>query len=46
LVTGSHSLGGVHNVITPHATKEEFAPFDDTPGVFDNNIFKNSLQND
>ncbi|KAI8851414.1 heme peroxidase [Chytridium lagenaria] len=35
LVAGSHSL----------VTLETFLPFDDTPGVFDNNVFKKILQN-
>jgi catalase (peroxidase I) len=37
LVTGSHSLGGV---TTPNGGRELF---DDTPGVFDNHIFKRVL---
>jgi hypothetical protein len=44
LTTGSHTLGGAHRAFTPkvfakvpsHVT---FLPFDNTPGVFDNNIF-------
>ncbi|KAJ3296284.1 hypothetical protein HDU79_007180 [Rhizoclosmatium sp. JEL0117] len=43
LVSGSHSLGGVHAAISPHATKQTFEAFDRTPGVFDNDIFKQSL---
>ncbi|KAJ3108301.1 hypothetical protein HDU96_007556 [Phlyctochytrium bullatum] len=44
LVSGSHSLGGAHKAITPSVTTETFAPFDDTPGTFDNNIFRKILQ--
>jgi len=44
LVTGSHTMGGVHKAISPNLTDQEFAPFDDTPGVFDNNVFKKSLE--
>ncbi|KAI8901267.1 heme peroxidase [Globomyces pollinis-pini] len=44
LVTGSHSMGGVHQKISPHATKKKFEPFDNTPGVFDNDIFKNMMK--
>ncbi|KAJ3192905.1 hypothetical protein HK101_005773 [Irineochytrium annulatum] len=40
LVTGSHSMGGAHSAITPQCTNKTFAAFDDTPTVFDNNIFK------
>ena len=40
LVTGSHSLGGVHGKISPHITNSAFIPFDSTPGVFDNDVFK------
>nr|KAJ3418120.1 L-ascorbate peroxidase 3 [Polyrhizophydium stewartii] len=43
LVVGGHSLGGAHGAISPHITSEEFAPFDSTPGVFDNDIFKQLL---
>ncbi|KAI8903030.1 heme peroxidase [Gorgonomyces haynaldii] len=43
LVMGSHSMGGAHRRISPHATKKDFQPFDDTPGIFDNNIFKKAL---
>ncbi|KAI8893343.1 heme peroxidase [Globomyces pollinis-pini] len=38
LVAGSHSMG-----ISPHATNSSFAAFDKTPGVFDNDIFKQLL---
>ncbi|KAI8612114.1 heme peroxidase, partial [Chytriomyces sp. MP71] len=31
LVTGSHSMGGAHKAISPHATNETFTPFDTTP---------------
>lgn len=44
LVTGSHSLGGVHKGISPHATNLTFEAFDETPSVFDNNVFKQSLK--
>ena len=44
LVTGSHSLGGVHQKISPHATNLTFEAFDETPSVFDNNVFKQSLK--
>ena len=37
-------MGGVHKAISPNLTDQEFAPFDDTPGVFDNNVFKKSLE--
>ncbi|RKO84295.1 heme peroxidase [Blyttiomyces helicus] len=40
IVTGSHTLGGLHAANNPHLTSLEFAPFDFTPTVFDNNIFK------
>jgi hypothetical protein len=45
LVTGSHTLGGVHRAISPHATNQTFEAFDETPGIFDNNIFQRSLEN-
>ena len=44
IVTGSHSMGGVHKAISPRLTNQDFLPFDDTPGVFDNNVFKKSLE--
>ena len=44
LVTGSQSMGGVHGKISPMLTKEEFIPFDDTPGVFDNHVFQSTLK--
>jgi hypothetical protein len=37
IVTGSHSLGGVHQ-------GGLFANFDETPGIFDNLIFQKSLR--
>jgi catalase (peroxidase I) len=37
-------MGGVHKAISPNLTDKEFAPFDDTPGVFDNHVFKRSLE--
>ena len=40
LVTGSHSMGGAHGKISPHITNSTLLPFDSTPGVFDNDIFK------
>ncbi|KAJ3030707.1 UNVERIFIED_CONTAM: hypothetical protein HDU68_008096 [Siphonaria sp. JEL0065] len=43
LVTGSHSMGGAHAAISPSLTNQTFAPFDATPGVFDNDIFKQVL---
>nr|KAJ3410578.1 L-ascorbate peroxidase 3 [Polyrhizophydium stewartii] len=43
LVTGSHTMGGVHGAITPEITNKPFVPFDTTPGVFDNDVFKRSL---
>ncbi|KAJ3267185.1 hypothetical protein HDU77_005388 [Chytriomyces hyalinus] len=43
LTTGSHSMGGAHAAISPNVTKEKFEPFDRTPGVFDNDIFKRVL---
>ncbi|KAI9350505.1 heme peroxidase [Zopfochytrium polystomum] len=45
LTTGSHSMGGAHKAITPKVTNETFVPFDSTPGVFDNDIFKKVLDN-
>lgn len=42
-MTGSHSMGGVHKAISPSLTNQVFTPFDDTPGIFDNNVFKRSL---
>lgn len=36
-------MGGVHKAISPTLTDKDFAPFDDTPGVFDNQVFKKSL---
>jgi hypothetical protein len=45
LTTGSHTLGGVHGKITPRITNDTFVPFDTTPGIFDNNIFKLVLEN-
>ena len=43
LVTGSHSLGGIHAAISPMLTNQTFVPFDNTPGVFDNDVFKRTL---
>ncbi|RKO83190.1 heme peroxidase [Blyttiomyces helicus] len=40
LTTGSHTMGGVHKAISPKFTNETFTPFDNTPGVFDNDVFK------
>ncbi|KAJ3413351.1 hypothetical protein HDV05_008133 [Chytridiales sp. JEL 0842] len=45
LVTGSHTLGGAHKAISPKVTNDTFAPFDDTPGVFDTRVFALALQN-
>lgn len=44
LVTGSHTMGGVHGKNSPKVTSEEFIPFDDTAGIFDNHVFKFTLQ--
>ncbi|KAJ3382941.1 L-ascorbate peroxidase 3 [Entophlyctis sp. JEL0112] len=43
LVTGSHSLGGAHGAVSPHITHQTIKPFDTTPGIFDNDIFKQLL---
>ncbi|KAI9333446.1 heme peroxidase, partial [Obelidium mucronatum] len=43
LTTGSHTLGGAHAGISPKITNAAFLPFDSTPGVFDNDIFKQVL---
>ncbi|KAJ3059025.1 hypothetical protein HDU99_006542 [Rhizoclosmatium hyalinum] len=43
LTTGSHSLGGAHAAISPLLTNETFTPFDNTPGILDNDIFKRVL---
>ncbi|KAI8812429.1 heme peroxidase [Cladochytrium replicatum] len=40
LISGSHTMGGTHVGISPHLTNSSFVPFDSTPGVFDNDIFK------
>ena len=45
LVTGSHTMGGIHAKISPELTTKDFVPFDDTAGIFDNHIFKFTLQN-
>ena len=37
-------MGGVHKAISPTLTNQDFTPFDDTPGVFDNNVFKKALE--
>ncbi|KAJ3334064.1 hypothetical protein HDU76_011588 [Blyttiomyces sp. JEL0837] len=44
LTTGSHTMGGAHSAITPKFATQDFVPFDTTPGVFDNDIFKQVLQ--
>ncbi|KAJ3014751.1 UNVERIFIED_CONTAM: L-ascorbate peroxidase 3 [Siphonaria sp. JEL0065] len=44
LVMGSHSIGGAHKAISPHATNKKFQPFDTTPGIFDNDVFKEALK--
>ena len=44
LVTGSHSMGGVHTENSPEITKKEFIPFDDTAGIFDNHVFNFTLK--
>lgn len=43
LVTGSHSMGAVHKQVSPTITNKTEEFFDDTPGVFDNLIFKKCL---
>lgn len=49
LVTGSHSMGGIHRKISPdlfvnvNDLSVDYIPFDTTPGVFDNDIFKQTL---
>jgi L-ascorbate peroxidase len=43
LVTGSHSMGGIHKRISPDLTNNTFVPFDRTPGVFDNDVFQRTL---
>lgn len=43
LVTGSHTMGGVHAAISPTLTNQTFVPFDSTPGIFDNDVFKQTL---
>jgi hypothetical protein len=45
LVTGSHTMGGVHAMNSPNVTNRTFTPFDDTAGIFDNHIFKFVLEN-
>ncbi|KAJ3279934.1 hypothetical protein HDU79_000183, partial [Rhizoclosmatium sp. JEL0117] len=37
-------MGGVHAAISPKATNKTFEAFDTTPGIFDNDIFKQSLK--
>jgi hypothetical protein len=44
LATGSHTLGGAHQRNSPGITSKDFVPFDDTPGIFDNHIFRFSLE--
>jgi catalase (peroxidase I) len=44
LVTGSHTLGGVHGKNSPEVTQKDFIPFDDTAGIFDNHVFKFALE--
>ncbi|KAJ3127674.1 NGG1 interacting factor [Physocladia obscura] len=43
LVSGSHSMGGAHKCLNPKITNHDFEPFDATPDVFDNEIFKRIL---
>jgi hypothetical protein len=45
LVTGSHTMGGVHGAHSPTVSNRTFTPFDDTAGIFDNHVFKFTLQN-
>jgi hypothetical protein len=49
LVSGSHSMGGIHRDISPELflnvdTSIKYIPFDNTPGIFDNDIFKRTLE--
>lgn len=44
LVTGSHTLGGIHGLNSPNVTKKAYVPFDDTPGIFDNHVFIYAMQ--
>ncbi|RKO89425.1 heme peroxidase [Blyttiomyces helicus] len=44
IVTGFHTMGGVHAASNPHLTTEAFASFDSTPGVFDKDFFKKTLK--
>lgn len=37
---------GAHKEVSPFATNKSFEPFDETPGIFDNNIFHRSLRNE
>ncbi|KAK5665555.1 hypothetical protein QVD99_007901 [Batrachochytrium dendrobatidis] len=39
LVTGSHTMGGIHAANSPQLTNKSYIPFDTTPGVFDNDVF-------
>ncbi|KAJ3334885.1 hypothetical protein HDU91_002468 [Kappamyces sp. JEL0680] len=43
LVSGSHTMGGVHSFNSPELTNETFVPFDDTAGIFDNHVFQFTL---
>jgi Peroxidase len=40
------SYSGLHGRITPQVTSQEFLPFDETPGIFDNQVFAKVLQGD
>ncbi|KAJ3014261.1 hypothetical protein HKX48_005243 [Thoreauomyces humboldtii] len=44
VVTGSHTLGGVRHVNNPDLTTEAFVAFDNTPGLFDNDVFARVLE--
>lgn len=43
LVTGSHTMGGIHQRNSPEVTNSQFTPGDTTPGVFDNDVFHQVL---
>lgn len=49
LVTGSHTMGGIHRANSPSlftsiSSDISFVPFDDTAGIFDNRVFLFTLQ--
>lgn len=39
-------MGGLHRANAGTVTNQEFQPFDGTPGVFDNDVFKRALEGD